>query len=167
MNKTIWMAFAFGAALGIAVAWKYSMRYDATKDEPATSDDIPETDEETTPEEDSEQEISDMHHVITSEGYVPTVRNDPYVIFPEEFGLLPEYETIGLIYYEDGVLVDDDNHQIDDVENTVGRSSLNRFGEYEEDTVYVRNERRKVDYEICRDVRTYEEVLETLPFDDH
>ena len=140
MNKTIWMAFAFGAALGIAVAWKYSMRYDATKDEPATSDDIPETD---------------------------TVRNDPYVIFPEEFGLLPEYETIGLIYYEDGVLVDDDNHQIDDVENTVGRSSLNRFGEYEEDTVYVRNERRKVDYEICRDVRTYEEVLETLPFDDH
>ena len=33
------------------------------------------------------------------------------------------------------------------------------FGEYENDRVFVRDDRRQVDYEILRDERTFMEVL--------
>lgn len=83
----------------------------------------------------------------------------PYVISPEEFGEIEEYETISLTLYDDGVLTDDDGNIIDDVEGTVGKESLNHFGEYEEDSVFVRNDERRCDYEILADAMTYEEAF--------
>lgn len=84
----------------------------------------------------------------------------PYVISPEEFGEIDEYETISLTLYEDGVLTDDDDNIIDDVEGTVGEDSLNHFGEYEEDSVFVRNDERRCDYEILLDARNYHDMYE-------
>lgn len=83
----------------------------------------------------------------------------PYVISPEEFGEIEEYETISLTLYDDGVLTDDDGNIIEDIEGTVGKDSLNHFGEYEEDSVFVRNDERKCDYEILADAQTYEEAF--------
>ena len=37
----------------------------------------------------------------------------------------------------------------------VGLESLDHFGEYEEDTVYVRDDSKKVDYEILRNTEEY------------
>lgn len=84
----------------------------------------------------------------------------PYVISPEEFGEFDEYEKISLIYYADGILADEDNELVDDADDIVGEDSLNHFGEYEEDTVFVRNDRLKCDYEIMRDERSFSDTYD-------
>lgn len=83
----------------------------------------------------------------------------PYVIPPEDFADLDDYETVSLTYYSDGVLTDDMNEVVDDIEGTVGEDSLTHFGEYEDDSVFVRNDERKCDYEILLDDRAYSEVV--------
>lgn len=87
----------------------------------------------------------------------------PYVIPPEQFRDDESYDQISLTYYADGVLADENDEVIDDVEETVGIESLNHFGEYEDDSVFVRNDTRKCDYEILLDQRTYSEVAEEMP----
>lgn len=87
----------------------------------------------------------------------------PYVIQPSEFGEFDDYEKISLTYTADGVLLDDMNEIVDDIEETVGEDSLEHFGEYEDDSVYVRNDAKKCDYEILLDQRNYQEIFETKP----
>ncbi len=87
----------------------------------------------------------------------------PYVIKPEEFGEFGEYETISLTYYADQVLADDGDELVEDVEDTVGFESLGHFGEYEDDSVFVRNDRLKCDYEILLDSRNYADVRKAMP----
>lgn len=52
---------------------------------------------------------------------------------------------------------------VDDVEEIVGEESLTHFGEYEDDSVFVRNDRLKCDYEILLDQRNYSDVTKTMP----
>lgn len=87
----------------------------------------------------------------------------PYVIQPSDFGEFDDYEKISLTYTADGVLLDDMNEIVDDIEETVGEDSLEHFGEYEDDSVYVRNDAKKCDYEILLDQRNYQKFFETQP----
>lgn len=87
----------------------------------------------------------------------------PYVISPEEFGENDEYDKIGLKFYADKVLTDDDDEKVEDVDNVVGLDAVNHFGEYEDDSVYVRNNRLKTDYEILLDLRNYTDVVNIRP----
>lgn len=87
----------------------------------------------------------------------------PYVIQPSDFREFDDYEKISLTYTADGVLLDDMNEIVDDIEETVGEDSLEHFGEYEDDSVYVRNDAKKCDYEILLDQRNYQEIFETQP----
>ena len=89
----------------------------------------------------------------------------PYVITPDEFGELEleGYETISLVYYADHILTDDNGEPVEDVEDIVGYESLTHFGQYEDDSVFVRNDRLKCDYEILLDTRRYDEVIKTKP----
>ncbi len=87
----------------------------------------------------------------------------PYVISPDEFGEFDDYETISLTYYADQVLADEDDELVEDIEETVGFESLNAFGEYEDDSVFVRNDRLKCDYEILLDQRKYSDVIKRRP----
>lgn len=82
-----------------------------------------------------------------------------YVITPDEFGELPEYERISLTYYDDQVLTDENDKIIEDIEETIGIDSLTHFGEYEDDSVFVRNDERQCDYEILLDRRKYSDVI--------
>jgi hypothetical protein len=91
-------------------------------------------------------------------GEVVVKKNKPYVIPPEEFGEIDEYDTESLTYYQDGVLADSDDMIIEDVEDMVGEDSLTHFGEYEDDSVFVRNDAHRCDYEILRDLRRYSEA---------
>ena len=86
-----------------------------------------------------------------------TMENRPFVILPEEYGETG-YKKVSLNYYDDGVLTDENDDIISDVDKVVGKDSLTRFGEYEPDTVYVRNDRKKTDYEILADTRRYEDI---------
>lgn len=87
---------------------------------------------------------------------------EPYVISPAEFGEMG-YDKISLTYFADHVLVDDNYDLIEDVDATVGEGSLETFGEYEDDSVFVRNDILQVDYEILLDYRTFEEFIKTRP----
>ena len=83
----------------------------------------------------------------------------PYVITRQEFDEFG-YDVISLTYYADGVLADDADEIIDDIDDIVGVEALTRFGEDPEDpdSVYVRNDRLKCDYEILLDNRNYADV---------
>lgn len=89
---------------------------------------------------------------------------DPYVIPPENFGELDDYTTISLMYFIDGTLADDNDEIIDNIEDTVPADFADHFGEFDDDVVYVRNERLKVDYEILRSLKAYWEVLRDKPY---
>lgn len=84
----------------------------------------------------------------------------PYVISPEDFGEMYGYRTISLMYFEDGVLTDDRYEPVEDADNLIGLESLEHFGDYEDDSVFVRNDKRKTDYEILKDPRNYADLLD-------
>lgn len=84
----------------------------------------------------------------------------PYVIEPQEFGELEDYDTNELTYFADGVLADDALDIIDDVESIVGADFADHFGEYEDDAVYIRNDARKSDYAILADEKEYHSIVD-------
>lgn len=85
----------------------------------------------------------------------------PYVISPDEFGTFDDYTTISLVYYDgDEVLADEEDEVVEDLADTVGEDFAEHFGEYEDDSVFVRNDRLRCDYEILRDNRSYSDVVD-------
>ena len=82
----------------------------------------------------------------------------PYIITPEDFGEYG-YSTVSLTYYADDVLTyEDDDELIDNRDEIVGDDAVNHFGEYEDDSVFVRNDAKKCDYEILYDQRNYHDI---------
>lgn len=100
----------------------------------------------------------------TSEkGGVDDMAKEPYVISPYDFGELDGYNQFELTYYADGTLEDEEYNIITDVDELIGADSLLTFGEYEDDAVFVRNERLRSDFQILKDYRTYEEARSVGP----
>lgn len=87
-----------------------------------------------------------------------TMSDKPYVISPNDFGDLDDYDQVSLTYYSDDILADENDEIIEDVEETVGVDFAEHFGDYEDDSVFIRNDRLKYDYEILRDNRLYSDV---------
>ena len=186
MSKvTNFAMFAMGAAVGSVITWhcvkkKYeqiaqeeidSVKAVFMKKDPDMEVTVSETPHQAEPRKVEEKpSISEYAALLKNEGYTnysgmgkeeQTSMNDkPYVISPEEFG---EYEKISLTYYGDQVLADENDELVEDVEGAVGFESLTHFGEYEDDSVFVRNDRLKCDYEILLDQRTYSDVVKTRP----
>ena len=167
------LAFSLGAAVGAAVSWKLlKTKYEQiTRDEIESvkevyskRDDLVTEYEEPENLEESAKELAAMAKdkpdlkeyaaKLKEEGYTETVKEvadvrKPYVISPEEFGELEDYETDYLTYYYDHILADDMDDIIDDIEGVVGQESLDRIGEYEPDLIHVRNDKLRIDYEIA------------------
>lgn len=167
--------FAAGAAIGSLVTWKFldsryknilkeeeeAIRmYYSNKAESDDSDYFVYEDEEN--KEDLQEEAK---NILTECGYT-TKENiekedksmEPYIITPDELGELDGYDIETLYYHADNVLVDDTGTPIEDVEGLVGVDFPDYFGEYEDDAVYVRNDRLRCDYEILRDLSNYSET---------
>lgn len=89
----------------------------------------------------------------------------PYVISPEDYEdpSYDDYDRVVLTYYKDNILARNDDEVLKDPESYVGPKALSSFGMYEEDTVYVRDDMSKLQYEIDRDLRPYTEVVGPLP----
>lgn len=81
----------------------------------------------------------------------------PYIIQPEEFGE-DGYDTQTLTYYSDGVLVDDLDDVIEDINTVVGIENLKIFEEFGARSVTVRNEIWRVDFEIIKDDWKYSDI---------
>lgn len=184
-NKNIINTFIFlaGAAVGSILAWQvtkkkyeqiaqeeidsvketYSKLYDYD-----TSTDL-EADARECTEAFDEETYSEYVELTTQEysnDAVPNIGHDkPYVINPYEYAENPgDYDQYSLTYYADGFLTDENDCLIEDVEGCVGFDSLTHFGEYEDDSVFVRNDRLKCDYEILRDLREYADILNSKPY---
>lgn len=117
-------------------------------------------------DEDDRKEYEQLASNYTSEkGGAKDMAKDPYVISPYDFGEIDEFSQIELTYYEgDDVLEDDEGNIIDDRDELIGPKALLTFGEYEEDAVFVRNERLQTDFQILKDYRTYEEASSKNPY---
>lgn len=81
----------------------------------------------------------------------------PYVIPPEEVGETG-YEIESLTYYADGTLTNEFDEPIIDIDGTVGEDFHTHFGEYEDDSVFIRNEQLEIDFEILADTRNFDEI---------
>ena len=185
MNKSsiFILAFSLGAAAGFVVSWKLlKTKYEQIAQEEIDSvkevfsERLKEMEEKEECYENKENVIShsinnkpDLFEYashIQKEGYSNNKEGDdnmeekPYVISPDEFDT-NDYETESLTYYSDGVLTDNWDNVIEDedIDEMVGLDSLNHFGEYEDDSVFVRNDFLKTDYEILKDLRKYSEVI--------
>lgn len=174
--------FAAGAAIGSAVTWKLvETKYkriaqeeiDSVKAAFGTSkpDDVEDAEEETVADQVDIQEYMDTVRDIGYTNY-STITEDvpekqpetkPYVISPDEFAEMKDYQTVSLAYYADGVLTYENDKIVEDVDSIVGRDSLSHFGEYEDDSVFVRNDDLKTDYEILLDPRKFTDVVNKSP----
>lgn len=174
MNCTLSKVFLFavGAAFGSAVTWKLlKTKYERIAQEEidsvkevfskrAKEEKVEVVEEPVSEEKEHREEYVDTLNKLNYAAEEVTFMADPYVISPEEFGELgDDYETISLTYYADGVLADEMDEPIEDVDDIVGKDSLNHFGEYEDDSVFVRNDRMRCDYEILLDSRKYSDVV--------
>ena len=194
MNKTLTNLFIFaaGAAIGSAVTWMYAKKhYEQVADEEIESmkewvarreealkrPQIEDKDTEVNrviPEKPDLKEyvsrLKECGYIDYANGQKPEdepeeVKNvtKPRIISPEEFGE-EDYREISLTYYADGVLADEDDNIVEDLEGTVGEDYASHFGEYEEDSVFVRNDDTMTDYEILRDLRCYSDIYQSMPY---
>lgn len=189
-NAFAFVAFTAGAIVGSVATWKFAKKkYEQIAQEEidsvkaAFSKKVREEKIEPETKEPEEETVSvaDYAKKLKENGYTNysssekrreedavkeearTNTKAPYVIPPENFGEFEDYDQISLTYYADHILTEGDD-LIEDVEGAVGFESLTHFGEYEDDSVYVRNDRLRVDYEILKDERTYSEVLKKKPY---
>lgn len=184
-NAKMIAAFIFGAAVGAAIAFKYAAKkldaeqheyediidvdpVDEVEDEPVGGYNITTTETSRAAAEQAKQkkDITEYASKITKEAYISESTEEPenvetveapYVISPDEFGEYA-YETISLTYYADDVLADENYEIVDDIADVVGNDFASHFGEYEDDSVFVRNDRKRCDYEILRDYRNYSDL---------
>lgn len=181
------LIFAAGAAIGSVATWKFvETKYkriaqeeiDSVKEvfsrrkKEEASEEVEPKAESNTEEDDEPYKLPDNVNelyakVLGREGYIEEKGGveemhvaNPRIITPEEFAENPAYDTVSLTYYEDDVYEDEWGvvYDKDEIEATVGLDAITHFGEYEEDSVFVRNDDILCDYEILRDTRTYRET---------
>jgi hypothetical protein len=180
LSKTI--IFTVGALTGSAVTYKLAEikfkkslqeeletvreYYDTT--DTKTEEPVEENDEEEYPDAPDEyyetelpSERARYRDIVKDAGYSEEEEDEdmdkPYVIRPEEFGE-EGYVQQSLTYYADGVITNERGKIIKNTDELIGINPEDHFGEYEDDSVFVRNDRIKVDYEILKDYREYSEI---------
>lgn len=118
-------------------------------------------------EEEPDEDLNEYARVLDKytkeEGGAKDMENRPYVISPYDFGELDGYSQVELTYYADDILEDEDYNIVNDRDELIGASSLFTFGEYEDDAVFVRNDRLRADFQILKDYRTYAEARSVGP----
>ena len=184
------LLFTAGVAVGSLVTWRYfKSKYEVVEDE---IEEKTEEDEGESKEDDPEVLESKMSYkkpplkeyvkMVEDNGYMPKTHMEeveeeiangewddkdvyePFIIRPDEYGELHAYETLSLNYYADGVLTDELDNPIEDVESLVPADFADHFGEYEDDVVHVRNDNLECDYEILRDLRKFTDVVGEYPY---
>ena len=181
------LLFVSGACVGSVVTWKLiEKKYQQIAQEEIDSvkealgyvnqrSDKSETEED---DEDAKEDVGaarkEIERIVREQGYdynavskkegndekeeEESMNEKPYVISPEEFGDC-DYKTVSLTYYNDDVLTYENGEVIHNIDELVGEGSLDTFGQYEADSVFVRNDDLKTDFEILADERNYYEMF--------
>lgn len=111
-----------------------------------------------TEDEEETEEDDESNYTVDVDPGVEVIA--PYIITPEQFGEYNEYGTKTLTYYADNVLTDEIDNPItsEEMEMMIGPDALDHFGEYEDDSVYVRDETNEMDYEILKSEKMFSEI---------
>lgn len=176
MSKTGFAMFLAGATVGAAATWLCLRRYyeqiaqeeiDSVK--AAFAERKPVNTNIAKNEKSNEKQKENQHKADIAKlkpdlvNYAAKLQEEGYtnVISPDNYGENDNYTQISLVYYAgDGVLADDEDEVVEDIEATVGEDFAEHFGEYEDDSVFIRNDRLRCDYEILRDNRSFSDVAE-------
>ena len=110
--------------------------------------------------EEEYDELLKKHSYTTNDDSETEKFNPPYVVTPQEFANRSGYDVISYNYYDDDIIANDDDEELDEenISWTLGMSTEEvqaQFGIYEDDSVYVRNEQLKTDFEILRQNENY------------
>jgi hypothetical protein len=165
------LTFMAGLGLGIAISWSYNKN----KYEQAIGEEVKplENKKRSSDIDNSSERVYEEHlkeeakNIINYSGYSKKdkedesikMKNPLYVITPDEFASQVGYDTDTFYIFADDVITNDNNEKIDDVRKTFGldiNEIKAQFGIYEDDSVYIRNEKIQTDYEILRELDTYE-----------
>lgn len=167
--------FLSGAAVGSLVTWfavkkhyerkadkeiaEMQLFYEETDDGESIeslSDEVPEFTEEEKAEYREELEEEDY---IQYDDFPKEERAEkPYVIDPQTYSEdFHGFDKCVLVYWRGNNVLLTDEQEVMDIESTVGAESLEHFGEYESDTVFVRNERFGCDFEVLLEEGSYGE----------
>lgn len=177
MNSKIINALAFvaGATVGSIVTWRIVRRkYEQIVQEELESikeafantgseceEDVHEptkANDDTSDAEDENAYASLVKNYTNGREVVEDMGSEPKVISPYDYGELDDYHQFELTYYADGIVEDEDYNIVENVEEIIGPYALDSFGEYEDDAVFVRNDKLRADFQILKDPRTYEEA---------
>lgn len=112
-----------------------------------------------------DQQRKDYNDIILEQKYdtmpkkVRKLIDHPFEIEETEYGTVYDYNLVNLSYYSDGVLTDEYDNEVDDVQEIVGdvleTSDLIPYND-----IYVRNDAKRCDYKIFIDPMTFERVCE-------
>lgn len=165
------LIFTLGAAVGSAVTWRLlKTRYeqivqeeiDSFKAKMAEKHEVSlgEPDSETSnPKTIREEYVELANNYSIEKGGSDSMKSHITVLSPDDFAEDEDYETESLIYWSDGMLSDDRGNLVDDIDDLVGADFADHFGEYEEYSIYIRNNKYKCEYEIIQDLRKYVDVF--------
>lgn len=175
------MAFVLGAAVSSVVTWKLlKTKYEQIVQEEIDSFkemikkkhnpdgemifDPKKIEEEETDEKTEYSDIVSRYkpeQETEKKGGSESMKEDSYItlLSPDEFAEDEEYDTECLVYYTDGKVADDQGNLIEDVDDVIGLASLETFGMYEDDSIFVRNDKYKCEYEVVKDYRRYDDVF--------
>lgn len=177
MNKSLLskiVVFIAGAGFGAAVTYKVvSERYEQIIQQEVDSvketfsnrnEKTEEIADEEEAEEPTDKEVYDS--IVKDSGYAVEAEKEdkkmdkPYVISPSEYGD-SDYALLSLTYFLDGTVLNERDKIVSNVTEFIGDDYANHFDEYEDDpdTVYVRNDKLGIDFEVLRDYREYSEVI--------
>lgn len=171
MNK--FMIFLTGTAVGASISYfvlKDKFAKENAKEVEYVRDQYEKMlDEERKSHEDISKDKETVDEIVKSNGYSPddgaktsdpadlengerkpnTHKGDePFIIKPEDFGS-GDYEIESLVYYaKNEKLVYSTGSGVDIIDDLFPSEFLNRFGEYEEDMLYVRDPKEGIDYDI-------------------
>lgn len=171
--------FCGGVFIGGFLTWDFfKTKYEKIADEEIAS--VKETFEHREPRPDKNYEIEEALkgnnayiNIIDSNGYrnysntsIETEKKggtadmelkQPYVITPEQYEDNVDYTKVSLTWYNDEVLEDDWGNVLDP-DDVIGSEALKTFGQYEKDSVFVRDDDEQIDYEVLLDTRSYKET---------
>lgn len=179
------VSLAVGALIGSAATWIFAKKYyenitqaeiDSVKEE--FSKRIPHRNDPVDPEE-KETEMDQYNKAVSNYDYTAhstdkksdakedkmtnIFEEDIEYIDPDAYGEYMDYEQVSLTYFSDGVLAYEDTLEvIDDVKGIVGEFFADHFGEYEDDSVFVRNDATRCEYEILADARKYADAYSEM-----
>lgn len=180
------LTFVIGAGIGAAISWVYHKnKYEEIIQEEITSlransklstfasdkknDD--KTNQVGYEEDNSKTTINKARNIIDYNGYSkndePEIgpceaaarRNPLYVITPEEFASQLGYDTDTFYLFADDIITNDNNEVLSNVKEMFGITIdeiKDQYGKYEDNAVYVRDERIQMDYEILKELGPYE-----------